>query len=812
MREKIRDRLSHGGLTLLMATGLAMPVLGMLDPALVCPSAFVWLAVTVLVFEVLALHKAAALSGAAAVLVGAGIWLTAGKGMQTVTDAMLAMSLRMRGIRTAVPLAADGVIFLVAVGLALLSCIVCLKKATCIPALLCCIGVALAVWLTDSMQFLPWLLPALAAALTMVLVSRFEETPVWRVLPWAAGIVAVAFLISGGNGAAIPPLKEKTDEIRQAILDRMFFTEARDVFSLYAEGYMPQGADQLGGKPNPGTQPVMQVSTPKTAYLRGTVFNHYNGHAWENTLGGRRFLWQNRRTAEEREALFDEALPAPNLQSSLNTTYTVSVRMLSGSASTLFVPQRVRELNPGGELVPYFTNSSEVFVTRNLQGGDTYAVSAPLYTSEDPGIGELLSICENYADPQEEKYRNIYTELPGHLEQPVYDLALEVTAHAETPYAKALAIRNWLSRNFRYTTDVGEHPENIDFVTSFLLDTKKGYCTYFASAMTVLCRMAGLPARYVEGFLAEPNGQGEALVTGENAHAWTEVYFKGFGWLTFDATPRTRRGTDNGNGGGSGGTPPENPTPTPDMEAPTPEAGTPEETEPAGETATPEGNPDKPEEETPTPGPDDGEPDETPTPDEPEDTPAPDEGESPPPVESPSDEPTETPAPDNGESPPADGPDIPEPPAGNSSGGFPWVWLLLLLLPAALVLRIVMTDPALREKRADSEEKRFDIWTEEITRLLAAEGMTRNAGESPMAFARRIDRTAVWSLNLSPAGECLSLIRYSKASPMDTDTALMRDTATVLRGEISKPARLRYWLRRIFAPAQRKNRKTLSKS
>ena len=807
MREKIRERLSHGFMTLLMAVGLTMPVLGMLDPALICPRAFICLVLTVLVFEALALHKAAALCGAGAFLAGAGIWLTAGNGMQAVTDAMLAMSLRLRGIRTAVPLAADSVIFLVTFSLTLLSCLACLKKATCVPALLCCMGAALTVWLTDSMQFLPWLLPALAAALTMVLVSRFEETPVLRVLPWAAGIVAVAFLISGGNGAAVQPLKEKTDEIRQAILDRMFFTEARDVFSLYAEGYMPQGADQLGGKPNPGKQPVMQVSAPKTAYLRGTVFNHYNGHAWENTLSGRRFLWQNRRTAEERESLFDETLPAPSLQSSLNTAYTISVRMLSGSASTLFVPQRVRELNPGGELVPYFTNSSEVFVTRNLQGGDTYAVSAPLYTSEDPGIGELLSICENYEDPREEKYRSIYTELPGHLEQPVYDLALEVTAHAETPYAKAMAIQNWLSRNFRYTTDVGEHPENIDFVTSFLLDTKKGYCTYFASAMTVLCRMAGLPARYVEGFLAEPNGQGEALVTGEKAHAWTEVYFKGFGWLTFDATPRTRRGADSGNGGGSGGTPPpENPTQPPETETPLPEAGTTDEPDDTEEPETAEDTPEKPGAETPAPGEDRGEPEETPTPDE---------GESPPPDDSPGDKPTESPDPDNGEDPPPDvpdGPDIPGPPDDNPSGGFPWLWLLLLFLPAALVLRIILTDPALREKRADSEEKRFDIWTEEIIRLLAAEGITRSAGESPMAFARRIDRTAAWSLNLQPAGECLSLMRYSKASPIDTDTALMRDTATVLRDEISKPARLRYWMRRIFIPAQRKSRKNLSKS
>ena len=48
-----------------------------------------------------------------------------------------------------------------------------------------------------------------------------------------------------------------------------------------------------------------------------------------------------------------------------------------------------------------------------------------------------------------------------------------------------------------------------------------------------MCRMIGLPARYVEGYLATPDENGTAYVTGLQAHAWTEVYFSGFGWLTF---------------------------------------------------------------------------------------------------------------------------------------------------------------------------------------------------------------------------------------------------------------------------------------
>ena len=55
--------------------------------------------------------------------------------------------------------------------------------------------------------------------------------------------------------------------------------------------------------------------------------------------------------------------------------------------------------------------------------------------------------------------------------------------------------------------------------------------------MTVLARAIGLPARYVEGYAADPDADGVARVTQQDAHAWTEVYFPGFGWLPFDPTP-----------------------------------------------------------------------------------------------------------------------------------------------------------------------------------------------------------------------------------------------------------------------------------
>lgn len=746
MGRKIRARAVHALIAFLLSAGLIMPLLGVMDPSLSDPRMLFLSAAVIIVLEAACLHRISAIAAAGAGLAGLLIWLT-GSGSRIISDYIMAMTLRLQGIQTALPLIAGDAMRITAVAMTVICFAATIRRATCLPALLLCIGVALLTWFSERQDMLPWMLPALAAVLTLVLITRNEETPAIRVIPWAALITVLAFLLSGGCTEA-PALKNKADEIRQAIMDRLFFTEARDVFSLYAVGFSPQGQDQLGGKPRPEKSPVMQVTTPRTAYLRGTIYDTYTGRSWGNTAGGRRYLWQSGRMENNRQRLFDTGLPPDSIQNSLSGTETVRVRMLNESPSTLFVPQRVRELIPGGDLVPYFSDASEIFITRNLQDGDTYTVRAPLFTSDDAGIGNLIGLCAARSDAGWESIPEIYTELPDHLEQSVYDLAQRITAGISSPYEKAAAIQNWLRTNCRYTLDVSEHPENIDFVTMFLFQTKKGYCTYFASAMTVLCRMAGLPARYVEGYLAEPGAGGEALVTGENAHAWTEVCFKGFGWLTFDATPKTRNGSQN-----SGE--PDNPS-------------------------APETSP------SPEPGPDTEKA-----------TPTPEAGSTPPPTPEPSRQP-------DPETDPPSGPDSGSAENGGSNG-FPWVIPLLILLLAALAVRVAVTSPAFRERRAETEERKTEIWIQEITDLFAAENLSRKNGESPIAFTRRIDRTGPFSTPVEPVGKSISVLRYSTTEPGQEDTGFIRDTAILLKSELSRPGHIRYWIRRVFLPAARRN-------
>lgn len=132
-----------------------------------------------------------------------------------------------------------------------------------------------------------------------------------------------------------------------------------------------------------------------------------------------------------------------------------------------------------------------------------------------------------------------YLKLPDAISDRVKQLAIGLTASAGTDYEKALALRDYLRKNFTYKQFSEKVPEDKETVDHFLFELKEGHCEYFASALTVLARVNGLPARVATGF--SPGNfnilNGFFEVHEYHAHAWCQIYIKGKGWLTFDGTP-----------------------------------------------------------------------------------------------------------------------------------------------------------------------------------------------------------------------------------------------------------------------------------
>ena len=131
-----------------------------------------------------------------------------------------------------------------------------------------------------------------------------------------------------------------------------------------------------------------------------------------------------------------------------------------------------------------------------------------------------------------------YLQLPLELDSRIAALAQKVTANAQTPFDKTVAIESYLRNNYAYTLNLTGKPSD-DPLPHFLFETRAGHCEYFASAMAIMLRTLGIPSREVNGFLpGEFNDlAGDYIVRASDAHSWVEVYFPKNGWMTFDPTP-----------------------------------------------------------------------------------------------------------------------------------------------------------------------------------------------------------------------------------------------------------------------------------
>jgi hypothetical protein len=119
----------------------------------------------------------------------------------------------------------------------------------------------------------------------------------------------------------------------------------------------------------------------------------------------------------------------------------------------------------------------------------------------------------------------------------VLGLARDLTATQPTPYDRALAIQAYV-RSFPYSLDLPRPPGDQDVVDYFLFDLRQGYCDYYATAMVVLARAAGVPARLVIGYAPGTYDAANVrhVVTEADAHSWVEIYFPGLGWVEFEPT------------------------------------------------------------------------------------------------------------------------------------------------------------------------------------------------------------------------------------------------------------------------------------
>lgn len=191
---------------------------------------------------------------------------------------------------------------------------------------------------------------------------------------------------------------------------------------------------------------------------------------------------------------------------------------------------QVTKLTFSGSL-PVYSDIEAIYASSGVQSGESYNVTSLMANATS---AQLQQAGTNY--PQEITQR--YMGVPPHSQR-TDQLAHQITANFTNPFDKATAIEMWLRQNMKYDENVPNPPSNSnDLVDYFLFNLKRGYCTYYSSAMNEMLRLLGIPSREVVGFYPADydSASGGYLYRDRNAHAWVEVYFPGYGWVPFEPT------------------------------------------------------------------------------------------------------------------------------------------------------------------------------------------------------------------------------------------------------------------------------------
>jgi transglutaminase-like putative cysteine protease len=283
-----------------------------------------------------------------------------------------------------------------------------------------------------------------------------------------------------------------------------------------------QGKITLTGKQ--AVQVNVTLTPDMAAFLRAQSFDQYTADGWTVNVEG------------------DLPVPAgdptgvqPPDVPGARKDLTINVKVEGGNNGVLFsVGQPVAsDQNADARVGTDPADVTSLKPSDHLSNGDQYSVTGSVAAAT---VDQLRAAGTDYPAWVTDRY----LQLPGNLPFRVSRKAREVTrGAARTPYDRAVAIETYI-RSFPIDYNVAGAPPGRDAVDYFLFDAQRGYFDYHASAMAVMLRSLGIPARVATGYAVggRPSSGGDTFnLTERDAFAWPEVYFPGIGWVEFSPTP-----------------------------------------------------------------------------------------------------------------------------------------------------------------------------------------------------------------------------------------------------------------------------------
>jgi hypothetical protein len=352
------------------------------------------------------------------------------------------------------------------------------------------------------------------------------------------------------------------------------YSSNKDRYSLSSSGYS-NNDKKLGGPVALSYQEVLKIKSDKPYYLKGNVNDFYDGNKWSKYNEN----YYKKLDSEEMKFInYGEYL------SSIKSAITIYPDK-KFKTNTIFVPNYA--INVRDAAKPLFYDKTPIVLSEKV-GSKAYSVDfyedngaidtiehlrdyvklteeannspngkniLPMDYFLQPNYENIKTLIKNNSSIEERfSYRNSedfkivinygeYLQVPENISNRIYDLVRDITKNSNSSIEKVLEIKKYLTKNYVYDLQVSVVPEDKEFIDYFLFEEKKGYCTYFNTAMTVMCRIAGVPARYAEGFKSSNKTDINGLysVSNADAHAWCEVLLGASEysntWTIADASP-----------------------------------------------------------------------------------------------------------------------------------------------------------------------------------------------------------------------------------------------------------------------------------
>ncbi len=360
---------------------------------------------------------------------------------------------------------------------------------------------------------------------------------------------------------------EKMNERRGRMLDTINSFSFRDVTGLFGDLPFDFGPNIVTDEINLKSDPdlhfdghiALEIRSDRAMvrddyYLRGIARTTYTGSGWATRTGAYRSIKKVLKTLAE-----ENRMP----QTLWHSDHVDELRSAAGKFPVVHWQITAKQ----SEAVNYFsyqtlfeTGTKFIYDTeadlKAKQHYDYWIVSSPRANlrADWQSVGDTESESPDEAIAEYARFvRQNYLAVPDsdamkRIAESFADYQLPMSASLSD---RLIAIRRYIWDRAEYDTEPGPIPEDADYVEYFLTSSHRGYCAHYASAGALLCRLSGIPARYVQGYvvgagdirnadLKTPGNSPDDIMTIEiadrRAHAWVEIYVEGYGWIPCEFT------------------------------------------------------------------------------------------------------------------------------------------------------------------------------------------------------------------------------------------------------------------------------------